>query len=258
MPTAPFPNSDRGLDRVVDLAPLDERAQEASDLVDLADEVAGEVDDVSCEIAERARAGLGAIEAPDLGVGIAPVLEVAPAEVADLAELAGVDQLPCEPNGRDEAVVERAQVLYAGRGDTPPDLEALVRVAAERLLADHVLPRLRGGDRGLRMERVRSEVVEELDTRVGHDLLPRRRPALEAVAPRGLGHGLLVPAGDRYELRHERRRPGHVRDLSKRVRVGLAHERVAEHSHADLASLVAHRTSFTTRLPGSRVILGPA
>ena len=124
---------DRRLDRVVDLAPLDERAQEASDLVDLADEVAGEVDDVSSEIAERTRARLGAVEAPDLGVGVAPVLQIAPAEVTNLAEVAGVDQLPCEPNGRDEAVVERAQVLYAGRSDAAPDLVALVRIPAERL-----------------------------------------------------------------------------------------------------------------------------
>ena len=70
----------------------------------------------------------------------------------DLAELAGVDQLAREAHGRDEAVVEGAQVLHAGRRDAAPDLEALVRVAAERLLADDVLARLGGGDRRLGVE----------------------------------------------------------------------------------------------------------
>ena len=152
VPTAPFANSDRRLDRVVDLPIRDERAEESSDLVDLADEVAREVDDVRREVSERSRASLGAVEAPHLGVGVAPVLEVAPAEVTDLAELARVDQLPREAHGRDEAVVERAQVLHAGRRDTAPDLVALVRVAPERLLADDVLARLGGEDRRLRVE----------------------------------------------------------------------------------------------------------
>ena len=72
--------------------------------------------------------------------------------MADLAELAGVDQLAREPHGRHEAVVERAQVLDAGRRDALPDLVALVGVAPERLLADDVLARLGGGDRRLGVE----------------------------------------------------------------------------------------------------------
>ncbi len=72
--------------------------------------------------------------------------------MADLAELARVDQLAREPDRRHEAVVERAHVLHAGRRDAAPDLVALVRVAPERLLADDVLARLGGGDRRLRVE----------------------------------------------------------------------------------------------------------
>ena len=101
-------------------------SQEASDLVDLADEVAREVDHVRGEVAERARAGLGAVEAPHLRVRVAPVLEVAATEVPDLAELARVDELARQPHRRHEAVVERAQVLDPGRGDAAPDLVALV------------------------------------------------------------------------------------------------------------------------------------
>ena len=96
VPTAPFAN-DRRLDGVVDLA-VGMNVQEAADLVDLADEVAREVDDVRGEVAERARPAAAPVEAPHLGIGVAPVLEVAAAEVADVAELAGVDQLAREPH----------------------------------------------------------------------------------------------------------------------------------------------------------------
>ena len=211
-------------------------------VVDLADEVAREVDDVRGEVAERARARARRVEAPDLVGRVAPVLEVAAAEVPEVAELAGLDQLPREPDGRDEAVVERAHVLHARGGDAAPDLEALVRVAAERLLAYDVLSRLGGRDRRLRVQVVRAEVVEEADLRVGDELPPVARPALEAVAGRGLPHRLLVPARDRDEPRAERRRPGHVLDLAEGVRVRLAHERVAEQADADLLD-VARRSS---------------
>src|SRR6266850_2043426 len=94
---------------------------------------------------------------------VAPVLEVAAAKMTDLAELAGLDHLPGEAHGRHEAVVEPAEVLDARGRDTPPDVVALVRVAAERLLADHVLARLRCRDRRLAVQRVRAAVVEEAD-----------------------------------------------------------------------------------------------
>ena len=62
-------------------------------------------------------ASLG-IEAPRVERRIvAPVLQVAAAEVADLPQLARLDHLAREPDRRHEAVVERAQVLDAGRGD---------------------------------------------------------------------------------------------------------------------------------------------
>ena len=161
----------------------DERVEEAADLVDLADEVAGEIDHVRAEVAERSRSPpRAASKRQTSSVGVAPVLEVAPAEVPDLAELARLDQLAREAHGRDEAVVERAQVLDAGRRDALPDLVALVGVAPERLLADDVLARLGGGDRRLGVERVRAEVVEQPDRGSATTSLPVRRPALEAVA----------------------------------------------------------------------------
>ena len=189
---------------------------------------------MGAEIAECAGSGLVGVEAPGVEARVvAPVLQVTGAEVPELAELAGVDHLPREPHCRHEPVVERAEVLDAGRGDPSPDLVALVGGPAERLLADDVLARLRGGDRRLGVQRVRAAVVEEADCGIGDEVLPVRRPTLVAVAGRGRGDGLLVPPRDRDQLRHEGRRPGHVGDLLERVRVRLAHERVAEHPDAD-------------------------
>ena len=127
VPTAPFSNVDRGLDRVVDLAAGEERLDERRHRRDLADEGPRQVDDVRAEVAERARARLVGVEAPGVERRVvAPVLEVAAAEVPDLAELARLDHLAREPDRRDEAVVERAEVLDAGRRDALPDLVALV------------------------------------------------------------------------------------------------------------------------------------
>ena len=170
----------------------------------------------------------------------------------DLAELARVDQLAREAHGGDEPVVERAQVLDPGRRDALPDLEALLGRAPERLLAHDVLSRLGGEDRGLGVERVRAEVVEQPDLRVGDDVLPVRRPALEAVASRRLADGLLVAAGDRDQPRPKRRRPGHVPDLPEAVRVRLAHEGVPEHPDSDLANPVRAHTPSFVGLPRSR------
>ena len=185
------------------------------------------------EVAERARARLVRLEAPGVERRVvAPVLEVAAAEVPDLAELAGVDQLAGEAHGGHEAVVEAAQVLDAGGGDALPDLVALVRVAAERLLAEDVLARLRRRDRRLGVERVRAAVVEERDARIGHEVVPVGRPALVAEALGHRGDGLLVAPGDADELRPERR--VEREELAARARVRLPHEGVAEHADADL------------------------
>ncbi len=180
-------------------------------VVDLADEVAREVDDVGREVAERPRAGGRAVEAPDLGGRVAPVLQVAAAEVTELAELAGVDQLAREAHGRDEAVVERAQVLDAGRRDAAPDLVALVGVAPERLLADDVLARFRRGDRRRGMHAFGPRLSRSPIAGSDDEVLPvasssaRSRSALAASRDR-----LLVPPRDRHEPRLERRRPRHV------------------------------------------------
>ena len=122
------------------------------------------------------------VEAPRVEARVvAPVLQVAASEVADLAELAGLDDLARQAHGGDEAVVEGAEVLDARCRDALPDVVALVGVPAERLLAEDVLAGLRRGDRRLGVERVRATVVEEPDRRIADDVAPVGRPALVAV-----------------------------------------------------------------------------
>ena len=190
---------------------------------------------MGAEISERARPRLVRVEAPRRELWIHyPFLVVAAPPVVDLAELAGVDHLLGEPVRRIEAVVEGGHVLHARRVDRLPDLVALVRVAAERLLADDVLARLRGCDRRLGMKGVRAPVVEEADALVGDDFVPVSCRVLVSVALGRFADGLFVSPRDRDESRDERRRPRHVRDLPERVRVGLPHERIAQHADADL------------------------
>ena len=161
--------------------------------------------------------------------------------MVDLAELARRDHLPRQPHRRDEAVVERAHVLDAGRLHPLPGLVALVGVAAQRLLADHVLAGLGGGDRRLGVQVVGPGVVEQPDALVGDERAPVGHVVGEAVAARGLGHRLLVAPRDRHQLGRERRRPRHVGQLPVGVGMGLAHERVAEHADADRRGVAARR-----------------
>ena len=135
--------------------------------------------------------GLARVEAPDGLVGVgAPGLQVGEARVEELAEVAGLEDLPGEPDRGDEAVVERAQRRDARRRDVPLDGERLLRVAAQRLLAQNVLARARRFDRRRRMQGVGPEVGEDADVG-GDQLAPVGRDALDAEA---LGEGVSAPA----------------------------------------------------------------
>src|SRR5205085_223804 len=131
---------DRRDEVIVDRAAGHDRAHVGRHGDDLADEVAREVDHVRAEVAERAGPGLRGVEAPEAGIRVpAPRLEVTRAEVDDLAELAGVEELAREADGGDEAVVEAAQVADAGALGLLPQLVRLRRGEPERLLAEDVL-----------------------------------------------------------------------------------------------------------------------
>ncbi len=224
---------DDRLEGVVDLAPLLEGSRGPAHRRDFPDEIARQVDHVRAQVAERSRAGGLAVESPDLVVDVAPLLEIAPSEVVDVAQLPGLQHLAREADRRDEAVVESAHVLDAGRRDALPDLVALVGRARQRLLADDVLAGLGRRDRRLCVQVVRPAVVEEPDLAIRKQLVPVGRVALEAVAARRLRHRLLRPPGDGDEPWQQGWRPRHVRDLPVGVRVGLPHERVAEHADPD-------------------------
>src|SRR5262249_56518522 len=112
---------DRGHEVVVDRAAGDDRAHEPGNGGDLANEVAGEVDDVGAEVADRTGPRLGAVETPDAFVGLpAPALQVGGAEVDDVADPARLDDLARPAHRRDEAVVEGAHVLDARPLDLDP------------------------------------------------------------------------------------------------------------------------------------------
>ena len=92
---------DRGLERIVDPPAREERVDEARRRSRSRRRGTAQVDDVGAEVAERAGAGLVRLEAPGVEARVvAPVLQVAAAEVADLAELAGLDQLARQPHRR--------------------------------------------------------------------------------------------------------------------------------------------------------------
>ena len=150
------------------------------------------------EVADRSRAGLFGAEAPRVEAGIVgPVLEVAGAEVSDLAELARLDHLAREPDRRHEAVVEAAQVLDAGRRDLSTRSRTLRRASRPSGFSQSTcLPGQGGGDGRLGVDAVGSAVVEEPDPRVGDELPPVGRPALVAVAQRRVRDRGLVAAGD--------------------------------------------------------------
>ena len=151
----------------------------------------------------------------------------------DVAELAGLEQLPRKRDRRHKPVVEAAEVLDARPRRLLPDLVRLAGGPAGRLLADDVLARSRRGDRRLRVHRVRAAVDEQLGPLVADLLTPvgdRFGPPPELAR---LLERLGVPARDRDELGHERHLE--VPQRLQRTRVRVAHERIAEHGHADRA-----------------------
>ena len=81
---------------------------------------------------------------------------------------------------------------------------------------------------------IRTTVVHELDGRICHQVMPVCVGSRVAVAIRRLADCLFGAPGYRGQACHRRWRIHHVRQRLKRVRVGFAHEGVADHSHANL------------------------
>ena len=154
--------------------------------------------------------------------------------MVDLSQVAALDHLARQPQGRHEAVVEGAGVLDPRLLHGLQHGFGLRGRAGQRLLADDVLAGLGGGDAGLGVGVVGAAVVEELDGVVLNEFAPVGAIALVAVAPGSLAHrGLIAPA-KRHERGHGRQGIDHVGNLAERVAMGLAHEGVAQHAHANL------------------------
>ena len=147
---------------------------EPGDFRYLAHRVAGLVDHVRAEVAERPETRDALVHAPAhrlAGIEVGRHQEARP-NVRDLTELAGLDYFAHEPDGGDEPKDEGALVSDPGLGDGPPHLERLVRRAAQRLFAENVLAVSSRFDGRLGMEVIGRGVDEEPDPRVGDDRAP--------------------------------------------------------------------------------------
>ncbi len=113
---------------------------QGADPFDLPDQEACLVDVVRAEVTERAQAGFRAAEAPrELRVRRQHIQQKTGAVVADLAEFACVDHLPCQLERGDRAVRESAEMVDSGLGHALPDFKGLVCRAGEGLFAKDVL-----------------------------------------------------------------------------------------------------------------------
>jgi hypothetical protein len=156
--------------------------------------------------------------------------EVAPADVADLAEFPVGDQLPGVSDRGDEPVVEPAAGDRVGLAGGVPHRRRRLEARREGLLTQDVGARLQGGDRRRRVAVVRPQIVEDVDS-VDH-VPPVGRGRLEAQSVgRGRERGLLPAHEDRPldvgGVGEEHRQP------SEGVGVGPPHKSVAQHAHRE-------------------------
>ena len=174
--------------------------------------------------------------------------EEAPAVVRDLAELALLDQL------RDVAHERRPAVVVTHTGDHARlpggalRAHRLLRRAADRLLAEHVLAGRAGRLDQLDVEHVRRRDHHDVDVRVVHDPAPVLRALLEPERPhRVLGarrHGVGADHQPGVELAVLEQR----RDAQHRTAVGLAQPAEADHRDAELAAGASARRDGPQRL----------
>ena len=163
---------------------LIERPHQGRNALDLAHQEAALVDGVAADALQPAGVRPGGV--PDLvrrQRRIVPGhLQVVDADVVDRAQLAVGDQVLGQAHGRHEAVVERAHRLAARRGRRVAHPPGIVDANGHRLLADHVLAVLQGGDARLGVDRVGPAIVEHVDPLVGDQFVPVGAVLLVAVA----------------------------------------------------------------------------
>ena len=130
------------------------------------------------------------------------VLEVAPAETDQLAELAGRDHLARRLQDRVAGEIEADQVRDPGAFGGGGHFGRL-RAQRQRLLAVDVLARGEGREHHLAVQVIRRADVDDVDRRVGDERPPVARAAPEAQRAPRRGGARFVAVGD--ELEHRRR-----------------------------------------------------
>ena len=186
------------------------------------------------QVAGNARSGYVLIHPPEQrDVRIhGPVLQIIGTEVIDAPDAPFIDELPGEGDGRHAAVVEPHGIelpalLRGGR-----HAFGLAAIHGHRLLAGHDLARLQRGDGNIVMRVIGRADIDDADLRIVDDGPPVGDGIFPAPA---LGHLLdfgLFAAADGLEAGSEGKIEKLV-DLAIGVRMGLAHELVADHSHGN-------------------------
>jgi hypothetical protein len=203
----------------------------------LAREVLRQVHGVRAEVAQRAGPGLVTAQPPgEREVRVhQPVLEVADAYVPQRSDPATGDHVAGEREGRGAAVVEADHGdLAAGtgvRGRTGHGL-GLGDGVGQRLLAQHVLARLEGGDGDLGVAGAGGADVDELDVVPGDQRPPVGLGGRPAQPSGGRPHGRRVTSAHRRH-RGDQRQVEDPADGTPALGVRGTHEGVADHAHAE-------------------------
>ena len=143
-----------------------------------------------------------------------------------------LDELPGQGHGGTAAIIVPNHVRHLGPGDGGRHLFGLKRVERQWLFAQDHLARLRGGQSDLRMGIVRRGDVDAVDVLAPDQLAPIRLDA--SVTPlRGEGFDLCFVAGADGLADDLMFEVEEMVDLGEGVRMGPAHEAVADESDAE-------------------------
>ena len=218
---------------------LDERLGHSRHVADAAVEPDGGVDAVRQQVTGHAAAGCVHVQPPQPLSALrqistdGPVLQKVGTVVEDLAKLAGVDDLLGQGDGRDAAVVVPHRVRHAGLLDGIHHRRTLLRRARQRLLAQHHLARLGGGDGDLGVKIIRRADVNRVDVVALHQFAPIALRRFKAPLLRKRCPPFLVARTDGLEHRALAEIRKKVVDALVTVRVSAAHEAVAHESDVE-------------------------
>ena len=210
-----------------------ERVQQAADLLEFADEVTPQINDVRIDVAVDAAAAGLLLQPPvqrKFRVG-QPVLRVTRVKMKNPAQRAFANHPLRQRDGRDAPVIVADHVddLRLVRGGE--HRLGLLDVQRERLFAQDVLAVFHRGNRHFRVQIVRRDDVHDVNQRRLDDFMPVRRGFLPAELRAGRLHSGGMASANRVQLDVglEVEETG---CLPPCIGVRLAHEAVANQSDA--------------------------